>query len=71
MNANRDVKMLFCLSNNERAVLKIMAVEEGRNLSEMLRTALREAADRRGYSHIGLINLPHKEQAAHNQEPSS
>jgi len=53
--ARRDIQVRVRMSRNELDVLNILARREGRNWSEMLRQAVREAAERRGLPAVGLI----------------
>lgn len=56
MDTNRENLIHFRATNGERRVLEIMADQEGRNLSEMLRELVREGAKSRGLYAVGLID---------------
>jgi hypothetical protein len=57
MEYKRSILISVRLTENERLVLALMSVKEGRRPSEMLREAIREAARRRG---IPCPCIPHE-----------
>jgi hypothetical protein len=57
METKRKTSFIFRLSLKEKEALKVMAVLEGRSLSEMLRECIREAAKNRGLDALGLVSL--------------
>ena len=68
MNQKQDF-ITFRVSKSERFVLENMAIIEGQNLSEMVRTLIREGARQRGLPAVGLMaptQRPHEIQGVQN-----
>lgn len=58
MKTERRPKLLhFRASPGELQVLEMMSLKEDISLSEMMRISLREAAEKRGFNSIGLIEF--------------
>jgi replicative DNA helicase len=62
-NKRLDIK----LSLEERRALEILAAREGQGISELARTLIREAIEKRGVQAIGLINLLYPDEVENEQ----
>ena len=66
--SDKTSRLTFRATPNERLAVEIMAGRENLDLSEMLRVAIREAADKRGLARMGLVNfIPFQKDAHHEQ----
>ena len=57
MENNREKRISFRVTANERAALEMLAARENRDLSEMCRELVREGAARRGLPVMGLVRI--------------
>lgn len=57
----REKRLDIRLSPEERRALEILAIREGRKLSELARELMRSAIEARGVQVVGLIDLLYPE----------